>query len=43
MTITLSPFGNNAGLKKDVEKLLIENGLYGKVKILDSSLSGELR
>ena len=43
MTITLSPFGDSVGLKEDVEKLLIENGLYGKVKILDSNLSGELR
>ena len=43
MTITLSPFGNNVGLKEDVEKLLIENRLYGKVKILDSNLSRELR
>ena len=43
MTITLSPFGNNIGLREDVEKLLIENGLYGKVKIIDSSLSGELK
>ena len=43
MTITLSPFGDSVGLKEDVEKLLIENGLYGKVKIIDSSLSRELR
>ncbi len=42
MTITLSPFGN-ARLKEDVEKLLIENGLYGKVKIIDSSLWGEVK
>jgi hypothetical protein len=43
MTITLSPFGNNAGLKEDVEKLLIENGLCGKVKIIGSCLSSELK
>ena len=43
MTITLSPFGNHAGLKDEVEKLLTENGLYGKVKIIDSRLSGELK
>ena len=43
MTITLSPFGKNIGLKEDVEKLLIENGLYDKVKIIDSRLSGEVK
>ena len=43
MTITLSPFGNHASLKDEVEKLLAENGLYGKVKIIDSRLSGELK
>lgn len=43
MTITLSPFGNNAGLKEEVEKLLKENKLYGKVKIIDSCLSSELK
>lgn len=43
MTITLSPFDDNAGLKKNVEKLIKENGLYGKVKIIDSSLSREIK
>ena len=43
MTITLSPFGNHTSLKDEVEKLLAENGLYGKVKIIDSRLSGELK
>jgi hypothetical protein len=42
MTITLSPFCNGS-LKEEVEKLLLENGLNNKVKILDSCLVRELQ
>jgi hypothetical protein len=42
MTITLSPFCN-VSLREEVEKLLSENGLYNKIKILDSCLFGEIK
>ena len=42
MTITLSPFSNES-LKKEVEKLLIDNNLYGKVEITESTLKNELQ
>ena len=42
MSITLSPYADNE-LKDQIDKLLMDNGLYGKVKVTASTLSGELQ
>jgi hypothetical protein len=42
MTITLSPYADDK-LKNQIDQLLIDNGLYGKVKVIASTLSGELQ
>ena len=41
MTITLSPYSNSS-LEKEVEQLLIDNNLYGRVKINKSILMEDL-
>lgn len=41
MTITLSPFDNGV-LKDEVEKLLKDNDLYGKINVIESIFTGEL-
>ena len=41
MTITLSPFANDT-LQEEVENLLKDNNLFGKVKVIKSTLTQEL-
>ena len=42
MTITLSPYANDS-LQEEVENLLKYNNLFGKVKVIKSILTDELK